>query len=93
MKTLILSMAFMLVTTFSFAGHSTFTNKINPVPENRTEISNQKAEALLKRSIHVTLSCGVEYDITNFTGTTTQLINSVIAMNNSVCGTNINVID
>jgi hypothetical protein len=38
---------------------------------------------------HVTLSCGVEYDICNFTGTVTQLINSVISDNNDVCGTDI----
>lgn len=39
--------------------------------------------------IHVTLSCGVEYDVCNFTGTTTQLVNMVIGDNNDVCGTNI----
>jgi len=38
--------------------------------------------------IHVTLSCGVEYDICNFTGTTTQLLNSILNSNNNVCGTN-----
>ncbi|HSV75705.1 MAG TPA: hypothetical protein VLH37_01620 [Bacteroidales bacterium] len=37
--------------------------------------------------IGVTLSCGVKFDICNFEGTTTQLINSVLHMNNSVCGT------
>ncbi|WP_340064059.1 hypothetical protein [Ascidiimonas aurantiaca] len=40
--------------------------------------------------VHVTLSCDVEYDICNFTGTTTQLINMVIGDNNDVCGTDIN---
>lgn len=39
--------------------------------------------------IHVTLSCGVEYDVCNFTGSTRQLINMVIGDNNDVCGTNI----
>lgn len=38
--------------------------------------------------IHVTLSCGVEYDICNFTGTTEQLINVISNANNNVCGTN-----
>ncbi len=42
--------------------------------------------------IHVTLSCGVSYDICNFSGTTTQLINMVIGDNNDVCGTNIDKI-
>ncbi len=42
--------------------------------------------------IHVTLSCGVEYDICNFSGTTIQLINSVLNSNNNVCGTNFDMI-
>jgi hypothetical protein len=37
--------------------------------------------------IHVSLSCGVEYDVCNFQGTTTQLVNSVLNANNNVCGT------
>jgi len=40
---------------------------------------------------HVTLSCGVQYDICNFKGTTTQLVNSVLNANNNVCGTNFNM--
>ena len=38
--------------------------------------------------IAVSLSCGVSYDICNFSGTTIQLINSVLNSNNNVCGTN-----
>lgn len=37
---------------------------------------------------HVSLSCGVEYDICNFKGTSAQLMNSVLNSNNNVCGTN-----
>jgi len=36
--------------------------------------------------IHVTLSCGVEYDICNFKGTTKQLIKSVLVNDDAVCG-------
>ncbi|MGB3592157.1 MAG: hypothetical protein WBA16_10775 [Nonlabens sp.] len=36
--------------------------------------------------IHVTYSCGVETDICNFTGTTTQLVNMLIGQDNIVCG-------
>ena len=39
--------------------------------------------------VHVTLSCGVEYDVCSFTGSTTQLVNMVIGDNNDVCGTSI----
>lgn len=42
--------------------------------------------------IHVSLSCGVEYDMCNFTGTPEQLINAVISDNNDVCGTNISML-
>lgn len=41
--------------------------------------------------IGVSLSCGVSYEICNFSGTTTQLINSVLNSNNNVCGTNFNM--
>lgn len=37
--------------------------------------------------IGVTLSCDVSFEICDFSGTTTQLINSVLHINNSVCGT------
>ena len=36
--------------------------------------------------IHVTLSCGVEYDVCNFQGTTSQLIKSVLVNDDAVCG-------
>jgi len=36
--------------------------------------------------IHVTLSCGVEYDVCNFQGTTPQLIKSILVNDDAVCG-------
>lgn len=36
--------------------------------------------------IHVTLSCGVEYDVCNFKGTTRQLIAAVLVNDDAVCG-------
>lgn len=38
---------------------------------------------------HITLSCGIEYDICNFKGTTSQLVQVVINANNSNCSTEI----
>ena len=37
--------------------------------------------------INVTLSCGPTFDICNFSGPTTQLMNAVLHMYNVVCGT------
>ena len=36
--------------------------------------------------IHVSLSCGVEYDICNFQGSMGQLISAVLFMDDVVCG-------
>ena len=42
----------------------------------------------VENCIHVKLTCNVEYDVCNFSGTNEQLINSILNANNNVCGTN-----
>jgi len=85
MKNVLFAIAFMLMGTFAFASDkaegNTLINSADLSLKNQQELSQ-----VLVFSVHVTLSCGVEYDIVNFTGTTQQLINSVIAMDNFVCG-------
>lgn len=76
MKNLFLTVVFVLGTAISFAGNGFITKE-------KVHFTKEKVGP-----IHVTLSCGVEYDICNFTGTTTQLLNSILNSNNNICGTN-----
>ena len=46
-----------------------------------------------KGCVPVHLSCGITMEICNFSGTSTQLINAAISMNNSLCGTNIQYLE
>ncbi|MDI9364263.1 MAG: hypothetical protein QM541_04880 [Flavobacterium sp.] len=93
MKQLIFSLAFMLIGLFAFA--NTGSNEISSkllatkieIVEDKVAEKNKAAEC-----IHVSLSCGVEYDICKFKGTLTQLINSVLNSNNNVCGTHFNML-
>jgi len=75
MKNLFLTLVFVFATAFSFAGSDSYETKLET--------------AMFNDCIGVTLSCGVSYDICNFTGTTSQLVNLVIGQNNNVCGTKI----
>lgn len=85
------SLAFMLSGSFAFANTSSNEVSSNLLATEIEIVENKTAEDETAGCIHVSLSCGVEYDICNFKGTTTQLINSVLNSNNNVCGTNFNM--
>lgn len=54
---------------------------------------NDEQAKVIFDCIHVSLSCGVQYDVCNFTGTFQQLLNSVLNSNNNVCGTEFEMIN
>ena len=91
MKQLMFSLAFMLIGSFAFANTSSNEVSSNLVATEIEIVEIKTAEDETSRCIQVSLSCGVEYDICNFKGTTIQLINSVLNSNNNVCGTNFNM--
>jgi hypothetical protein len=83
MKNVLFAIAFMLMGTFAFASDKAEGNTLINSTElffiNSTDLS-------VENVIHVTLSCGVEYDIANFTGTTEQLMDMIWAADKVVCG-------
>jgi hypothetical protein len=106
MKNLIFIIAFMLIGSITFASENSINTiketvkvekflKVN-ISQKLNSIQVKKNDEQAKvifDCIHVSLSCGVQYDVCNFTGTFQQLLNSVLNSNNNVCGTEFEMIN
>ncbi len=85
MKNVLFMLAFMLMGTFAFANNEAeLVNEDTKMETSNVEKNSQEDATL--GCIHVSLSCDVEYDICDFTGTFQQLINVVLLNNDLACG-------
>ncbi len=88
MKSFFLAVAFSFISAFVFANNS--TQEIEAVSSSEQYLKDLKQEKVnVKISpIHVTLSCGIECDIINFTGTFEELLVFIEQLDALLCGEN-----